>query len=587
MCRLCLKNAESLEEIFENNDDSSLVLRIMACVSLEVHKMDNLPKKICAPCRYQLEKTYIFRSKCRENDSRLRRHVKLLLAGKNSTVLEDLDDDDDEFGPSLQYIGVIDEEKKRQRKMELDVEIIAHHEKLKLELEAERKSIRDEAVQQYIQDRRRNMVDTAVESCNLEPEIISIVPDDGTAQLQEGSTEQPENDCAENPCELADIEYETVEDEQPDENVADSTFDVKPNIQEKMNRKATKQEEQMIEYMDQDVSMEEDVIDDSASAITILHEDKQSKHASEASTVIHPSSSDTAGFVITEMDSECDMMDDELDQEERKLYSITDDSDEDIEAVTNAVKAELAEQPGFNVGENCIMKVEKDRDLTKVEVRAEDGSIICMEFSTEPMKKPTESLTTLRSKVAGMFKCPHCNMLSKSPKLLQDHVYAEHPEYNKGLVCDVCAKWCPSKCMLERHYRTHTGEKPFVCGECGRGFVQKEVLKRHMLLHTNERPFPCQHCPNRYNQKNQLIQHVNKVHTENPAITIHRCNLCSKEFRYSSGLSRHISTHYGRTYDCLECGRVFNDQSARNRHQRDVHGEGKKDNKEATTFSVI
>lgn len=35
MCRLCLKNADPLEDIFEKNE-GSLVLRIMACVSLEV-----------------------------------------------------------------------------------------------------------------------------------------------------------------------------------------------------------------------------------------------------------------------------------------------------------------------------------------------------------------------------------------------------------------------------------------------------------------------------------------------------------------------------------------------------------------------
>lgn len=589
MCRLCLKNADPLEDIFEKNE-GSLVLRIMACVSLEVHKMDNLPKKICAPCRYQLEKTYIFRSKCRENDSKLRRHVKLRMAGKASTVFEDLDDGDEEFASSLQFINSFDQANERKRQEELDLTIKAHDEKLQLEWEGQRKSICIEAIRQYELKRRRNRVDTEVETCSLSTtnEILSIVRDDEIDNefIQVEST-KAENEYSDNDSEessqnqvLEDIEYETIEEdlnEQLNETISDSNTNLKQNIE-------ARHEQEMISYLDQEVLMEVDELDDNVSTVTILNENNQSNYPRRESMLIHPSPSEPDGYVITEMDPDY-VLDEELSQEERKLYDVTDDSDEDIEAVTNAVKAELAEQPGFNVGENCIMKVEKDRDLTKVEVRAEDGSIICMEFSTEPMKKPSESLATLRAKVAGAFKCPHCIALCKTPKLLQEHVHTTHPEHNKGHVCDVCAKWCPTKSGLERHYRIHTGEKPFVCGECGRGFVQKEILKRHMLVHTNEKPFVCKLCPNRYNQKDQLKHHVNVAHTENPTITIHKCSLCQKEFKYASGLSRHLSTHYGRTYAC-ECGKEFTDKSAMKRHQRDVHGEGKKD-KQPATVSVV
>lgn len=93
-----------------------------------------------------------------------------------------------------------------------------------------------------------------------------------------------------------------------------------------------------------------------------------------------------------------------------------------------------------------------------------------------------------------------------------------------------------------------------------------------------EKPFACDYCPKRYNQKDQLLHHVNALHTENPIITIRKCGLCDKEFKYASGLSRHLATHYGRTFPC-SCGRVFNDKSALRRHEGAIHGKdcGKSD----------
>ncbi|NXE29382.1 ZN180 protein, partial [Ardeotis kori] len=47
---------------------------------------------------------------------------------------------------------------------------------------------------------------------------------------------------------------------------------------------------------------------------------------------------------------------------------------------------------------------------------------------------------------------------------------------------------------LERHRRTHTGEKPFRCGECGRAFAVSSHLERHRRVHTGERPYRCGDC---------------------------------------------------------------------------------------------
>lgn len=112
MCRLCLSHCddENSVEIF-NNNYQSLLVRIMACAGLEVclqfnniffkfnytdiwnnsqylqvTEQDPLPKRICLECRLILEKSFLFRNKCKNSDSKLRRHFRLINAGKGEKL---------------------------------------------------------------------------------------------------------------------------------------------------------------------------------------------------------------------------------------------------------------------------------------------------------------------------------------------------------------------------------------------------------------------------------------------------------------------------------------------------------------------
>ncbi|XP_035305984.1 zinc finger protein 431-like isoform X2 [Cricetulus griseus] len=96
----------------------------------------------------------------------------------------------------------------------------------------------------------------------------------------------------------------------------------------------------------------------------------------------------------------------------------------------------------------------------------------------------------------------HCLISRRHRRHLQRHDKShtgeklyESIQYAKVFVCHSC---------LYLHKRRHTGEKTHECNQCGKAFIRNGVLKRHIRTHTGERPFICNQCSKAFSQHSNL-----------------------------------------------------------------------------------
>lgn len=106
------------------------------------------------------------------------------------------------------------------------------------------------------------------------------------------------------------------------------------------------------------------------------------------------------------------------------------------------------------------------------------------------------------------------------------------------------------------------------CIYCSKEFRKSCDLVRHIRIHTHDRPYKCSQCYRSFTVKGTLMSHM-RTHRGNKA---YECIFCRKLFAAGQSLKVHMRLHTGALpYPCLHCDKLFRTSGNRQSHMANAH----------------
>lgn len=103
-----------------------------------------------------------------------------------------------------------------------------------------------------------------------------------------------------------------------------------------------------------------------------------------------------------------------------------------------------------------------------------------------------------------------------------------------------CGLRFAAKETLNRHVKTHTGNKAYKCDQCGVSFIQRIQLKNHMFHHNGQDGHDCPHCEEKFDTKASMIRHLSSQHD-----LAFKCSICDSPFARQEDLQSHEDAMHG------------------------------------------